>query len=59
MFHHRVDQKRLCCLHFAFYNWGGAVRLVPKAEVILNILSAYFGGVRIGQSTQGSNILIA
>jgi hypothetical protein len=26
MFHPRVGQKWLCCLHFAIFYWGGAVR---------------------------------
>jgi hypothetical protein len=48
MFHPSVDQNRLCCPRFAFFYWGGAVRFVSEAEVFLNILSACFGGVRIG-----------
>ncbi len=42
MFHPRVDQKRPCGRHFAFFYWEGAVRLVPEAEVNLIILNVCY-----------------
>ena len=38
MFHPRVDQKWLCCLHFAFFYWGGAVRFIGGSSLVRRVI---------------------